>query len=217
MNFPLIAAGVLGALAISLGAFGAHVLEGQLEALGYAGEEIAHRFDIFETAVRYQLHAATALLVMGLAGAHFRKRLRWPVILLTAGALVFSGFLYALVFVGADWRWLGAIVPIGGLAMIAAWGWIAMLGFRATKPSSCTRATATPATSNAANSELIRLEELLTHQQQFLQEIDTGLTELRKDYDVRSPKFAAVEVAIRRLVDMQESAEVDPDERPPHY
>lgn len=212
MNFPLFAAGVLGALAIALGAFGAHVLEGQLESLGYAGEEITHRFDIFETAVRYQLHAATALLVMGLANAHLRKRLRWPAILLMAGALIFSGFLYVLVFVGADWRWLGAIVPIGGVAMIAAWGLIAVVGFRSTKPSTCTRSTAAP-----SNSELIRLEELLTHQQQFLQEIDAGLTELRKDYDARSPKLAAVEIAIRQLVDLQEGGEVDPDERPPHY
>ena len=212
MNLPLIAAGVLGALAIALGAYGAHGLEGHLESFGHADEELAHRLGNFLTGVRYQLHAATALLVMGIASAPLRKKLRWPALLLTIGAVVFCGLLYALAFAGTDWRWLGAIVPLGGLAMIAAWGLVAVLGFRSTKPSVCTRATAT-----TSHSELIRLEELLTHQQQFLQELDTGLAELRKDYDARSPKFAAVEVAIRRLVDMQESAEVDPDERPPHY
>ncbi len=216
MNPPLFAAGLLGSLAIALGAYGAHGLEGSLASLGYADEELAHRLANFLTGVRYQLHAATALLVIGLAGSSFRKRLHWPALLLTAGALLFCGLLYVLAFVGADWRWLGAIVPIGGLAMIAAWGLIAVVGFRTTgespDKSHCTRATG-----SSSNSELIRLEELLTHQQQFLQELDTGLTELRQDYDARSPKLAAVEVALRRLGDLQESAEMDPDERPPHY
>jgi uncharacterized membrane protein YgdD (TMEM256/DUF423 family) len=104
----LAAAGaILGGLAVLLGAFGAHALQSRIdvEALGW-----------WHTAVEYQMWHALAVLALGLSGL---RRLRLPAWLFVAGSLVFSGTLYAMAL-GAP-RWLGAITPLGGLAMIAGW------------------------------------------------------------------------------------------------
>jgi uncharacterized membrane protein YgdD (TMEM256/DUF423 family) len=84
----------------------------------------------FEVGVRYQMYHAFALLVVGWA------QTRWPGAVLTAsgwlfviGTVLFSGSLYALTFSGL--RWLGAITPLGGLALIAGWvclSWAAWRG-----------------------------------------------------------------------------------------
>lgn len=105
-------AGGLGALAVAAGAFGAHGLQGKLEPQAMAW---------FETAARYHLVHAVALLGLGALAAHgFRVRLAATA--LTFGILVFSGTLYAMAL-GAP-RWLGAITPIGGAALIV--GWVAL-------------------------------------------------------------------------------------------
>ena len=107
------AAGALSAgLAVALGAFGAHALEGVLTP---------ERLATFETAVRYQFLHALALLVLAQAplpeGAQRRIAL-----LLLGGSAVFAGALYALIATGIG-VW-GAVAPIGGAAMIAGWlGW----------------------------------------------------------------------------------------------
>lgn len=103
-------AGIMGALGVALGAFGAHGLKNAVSD----PELLA----IWETAARYHLIHALAL---GLVAVHpGEPRLAgW---LFVAGILVFSGSLYALVLSGV--RVLGAITPIGGLALIA--GWIAL-------------------------------------------------------------------------------------------
>jgi uncharacterized membrane protein YgdD (TMEM256/DUF423 family) len=90
-----------------LGAFGAHALQSRVdvESLGW-----------WHTAVEYQMWHALAVLALGLSGL---RRLRLPAWLFVAGSLVFSGTLYAMAL-GAP-RWLGAITPLGGLAMIAGW------------------------------------------------------------------------------------------------
>ena len=100
-----------GFLAVALGAFGAHALRGRLDADMLAA---------FEVGVRYQMYHALALLAVGWACT------RWPGTLVTAsgwlfvaGTAVFSGSLYALSLSGV--RWLGAITPIGGLALLAGW------------------------------------------------------------------------------------------------
>jgi len=98
-----------GALAVVLGAFGAHALRSRLDAAD---------LEVYETAVRYQMYHAFALYVTawmldrgapaGAAGWAF-----------VAGIAVFSGSLYLLV--ATSQRWLGAITPIGGVAFIAGW------------------------------------------------------------------------------------------------
>ena len=105
---------LFGFLAVAAGAFGAHALRARL-----APDLLA----VFETAARYQMYHALALLVVAMAAA------RWPDPafraagwLFTAGIVVFSGSLYLLALTGV--RWLGAITPLGGLAFLG--GWIAL-------------------------------------------------------------------------------------------
>jgi uncharacterized membrane protein YgdD (TMEM256/DUF423 family) len=74
----------------------------------------------WETAARYQMYHALAMLAVGLAAQALRTTsLRVAGLLFLVGTLVFSGSLYALVLTGE--RWLGAITPIGGLALMAGW------------------------------------------------------------------------------------------------
>ena len=100
------------ALAIMLGAFGAHALSGRLspEMLG-----------VFHAGVEYQFYHALGLLAVGILSRSNAdsKALRWSGALMAAGIVLFSGSLYALSLSGE--RWFGAITPVGGLAFIAAW------------------------------------------------------------------------------------------------
>jgi len=112
MNWSAIGAGAL-ALAVVLGAFGAHGLKGRVDdyALG-----------IWERAVFYHFVHALGLLVIPLfpkTGMLSRGGANRVAVLLVIGILLFSGSLYVLVLSGV--RMLGAITPFGGLAFIAAW------------------------------------------------------------------------------------------------
>jgi uncharacterized membrane protein YgdD (TMEM256/DUF423 family) len=101
------AGALLAAIGVALGAFGAHALKARLGPveLGW-----------WQTAVQYQMWHAVGLVALGaIAGA----RMRLPALLLIAGTLVFSGSLYAMALTGA--RWLGAVAPLGGAALIAGW------------------------------------------------------------------------------------------------
>ena len=107
----LIAGSLLALLSVGLGAFGAHALASRLSPSD---------LDTFEVAVRYQMYHALALIVLVLALE------RWPGVLgawagwmFIAGTLVFSGSLYVLVLTGM--RWLGAVTPLGGLALLGGW------------------------------------------------------------------------------------------------
>ncbi|HYJ79903.1 MAG TPA: DUF423 domain-containing protein [Longimicrobiaceae bacterium] len=109
------------ALGVAAGAFGAHALRARLPADLLA---------VFETAARYQLYHALALLAVALAAA------RWPAggwaaagWLFTAGIVVFSGSLYLLALTGT--RWLGAVTPFGGLCFLAGWAALAVAGWKA--------------------------------------------------------------------------------------
>lgn len=102
---------LLGALGVAAGAFGAHALEQRLAP---------DRMQLFELAARYQMLHALALL-----GAAWAVQ-RWPNGLTSAsgwllliGVTIFCGTIYALAF-GAP-RILGAVTPIGGLALIVGW------------------------------------------------------------------------------------------------
>ncbi len=108
------AAGAAGlALAVALGAFGAHGLKDRLDA---------YSMGIWEKAVFYHFIHALGLLVVPLlakAGAVSPAGGVRVCVLLAAGILLFSGSLYALALSGV--RMLGAVTPFGGLAFIAAW------------------------------------------------------------------------------------------------
>jgi uncharacterized membrane protein YgdD (TMEM256/DUF423 family) len=105
--------GVAMALAVALGAFGAHGLQGRLDA---------YSMSVYEKAVFYHfVHALGLLIVSGLGAAGLlpQSTTRWICGLLVVGIAFFSGSLYALALTGN--RMLGAITPIGGVAFIAAW------------------------------------------------------------------------------------------------
>ena len=104
-------AGLLLALATACGAFGAHGLKGHLPP---------DRLEVYETAVRYHFFNALGLLGIGLAmRIADGPFLRWAAVLVAVGVVLFSGSLYALTF-GAP-RWMGAVTPVGGVSLIAAW------------------------------------------------------------------------------------------------
>lgn len=112
MNWAATAAMLL-ALAVILGAFGAHGLRGRLDA---------YSMDVYQKAVFYHFIHALGLLIVSLVPR--TQNLVWVQILLIAGIAIFSGSLYVLALTGV--RALGAITPLGGLAFIAAWlllGW----------------------------------------------------------------------------------------------
>lgn len=101
------------ALAVGLGAFGAHGLRGKLDA---------YSMDIYERAVFYHFVHALGLLTVGLfwkAGTLRPAMATWAGALLLAGIVLFAGSLYLLAVTGN--RTLGAITPFGGLSFIAGW------------------------------------------------------------------------------------------------
>jgi uncharacterized membrane protein YgdD (TMEM256/DUF423 family) len=113
----LIAASLLGALSVAMGAFAAHRLKQIFSA------EV---LQVFETAVRYQFLHVFALLGTGILFQYFPgKLLLWAGWLFIAGIVLFSGSLYALCCVKhmqlQNKLWVGAITPLGGLCFIAGW------------------------------------------------------------------------------------------------
>lgn len=103
------AGAVCGAFAVLLGAFGAHALQGRLDAAA---------LQTWHTAVDYQFWHALALLVIATQASPPRHA-RAAAILFCVGIVLFCGSLYALAL-GAS-RAIGAVTPFGGLALICAW------------------------------------------------------------------------------------------------
>ncbi|HEY1603956.1 MAG TPA: DUF423 domain-containing protein [Pirellulales bacterium] len=120
----IILGAIFGALAVGTGAFGAHGLKDRLAASG--------RGEVYETAARYQMYHALALVLVGLLALHSSSVcLNVAGACFVAGILVFSGLLYALALGGP--KILGAIVPLGGTAFIAGWVALAVAGLMLTK------------------------------------------------------------------------------------
>jgi uncharacterized membrane protein YgdD (TMEM256/DUF423 family) len=113
------ATGAIGlALAVILGAFGAHGLRSRLDA---------YSMSVYERAVFYHFIHAMGLLVVSILprlGVVSLTAGAWICALLLAGVIIFSGSLYLLAVTGI--RGFGAITPIGGLAFIAAWALLAV-------------------------------------------------------------------------------------------
>jgi uncharacterized membrane protein YgdD (TMEM256/DUF423 family) len=108
----LLAGALAGALGVMIGAFGAHGLAALLEA--------QNRTATFETAVKYHLYHALALVLTGILYFQLPARpIRLAGLFFLIGLLIFSGSLYILCLTNITW--LGAITPIGGLFLIAGW------------------------------------------------------------------------------------------------
>jgi uncharacterized membrane protein YgdD (TMEM256/DUF423 family) len=115
MNFWLMIAAINGALAVALGAFAAHGLQGRIDA---------HAIEIFETGARYHMYHALAMGLAALAARSGAALMPASVAagFFLAGIVLFSGSLYLLALTGA--RSLGFVTPFGGLAFLL--GWIAL-------------------------------------------------------------------------------------------
>jgi uncharacterized membrane protein YgdD (TMEM256/DUF423 family) len=119
MNKILLAAGAINAaISVAAGAFAAHGLKNRLEA---------RALDIFETAARYHMYHALAMILAALVAGSVpgAKTAGW---LFQAGIAIFSGSLYALAL--TDVKVLGAITPIGGVAFLVGWIWLAVAALR---------------------------------------------------------------------------------------
>ncbi|MCC6354592.1 MAG: DUF423 domain-containing protein [Verrucomicrobiae bacterium] len=102
---------VFGFLAVALGAFGAHGLKAVLAEHGTTA--------IWQTAVLY--HLVHAVVAWAVAAREPLRRLPWWSFV--AGITIFSGTLYVLAVTGI--RWLGAITPLGGVALLVGWAALA--------------------------------------------------------------------------------------------
>ena len=107
-------AGSSGFLGVALGAFGAHALKDRLTP------EMLHAWN---TGVLYHLIHAVALLALGLFAKASATDIRWGARFFLIGMVLFSGSLYALSLSGI--KPLGAITPLGGVAFLLGWGWVA--------------------------------------------------------------------------------------------
>jgi uncharacterized membrane protein YgdD (TMEM256/DUF423 family) len=106
---------ILGALngfiAVALGAFGAHGLEGKIPD---------KYLETWQTAVQYQMFHAVGLLVLGLlAGKISSPLINWSGWLMLIGIILFSGSLFVLSV--TQIKVLGAITPLGGVSFLVAW------------------------------------------------------------------------------------------------
>jgi uncharacterized membrane protein YgdD (TMEM256/DUF423 family) len=123
-RWALSSGAALALLAVLSGAFAAHGLKTILDA-----QQLA----LFETAARYQMYHALALLVVGILASVRQfsgSLLKLAAFAFILGIFLFCGSLYALALSGITW--LGAITPLGGTAFLA--GWLALM-IAALKPA----------------------------------------------------------------------------------
>jgi uncharacterized membrane protein YgdD (TMEM256/DUF423 family) len=119
-QFFLTIAAIFGGLSVAGGAFGAHALR----------EKISERsLEIFDTGARYQMYHALALLLVAMLMSRLENPPRTLLVsgwLFIVGVVIFSGSLYALSLTGI--KSLGAVAPLGGLALILGWAALAVAG-----------------------------------------------------------------------------------------
>ena len=115
MKEYLVVASIFGALAIILGAFGAHTLKNTLSESSLAS---------FETGVRYQMYHAIVLLFVNSYSKFSLKQLNRINVALSIGVFLFSGSIFAIAF-GIPAKFIWFVTPLGGLLLIL--GWVFML------------------------------------------------------------------------------------------
>ena len=125
----IITIGLSGAIAVALGALGAHFLKSKLPT----GLITQDQLNGFDTAVKYQMYHTLAMLAVVLLSQNItHKFMNWAYYCFLAGIIMFSGSLYFLCtrnLFHADWlKVLGPITPIGGLFFISGWILLALTG-----------------------------------------------------------------------------------------
>ena len=114
-------AAIFGLISVIAGAAGTHALRDTLDA---------GALRTFETAARFQMYHALALLAVGILSLRWQTRiLTISAYLFTLGILLFSGSLYILALSGIGI--FGAIAPIGGISLMVGWATLAYAAFRA--------------------------------------------------------------------------------------
>jgi len=116
----LVAGAFFGFAGVALGAFGAHGLKTSLRQSQLAPEEQERRLENWETAARYQMVHALALVCVGIiAVSRPRRTFDVAAVAFCGGVVIFSGGLYTYVLTGAKvWA---MIVPLGGVLLLAGW------------------------------------------------------------------------------------------------
>jgi len=122
---------LLGAIAVALGAFGAHGLKKIVPA---------ETVQTFQTGVQYQMYHSLALLLTGLLYEKcYQKFARLAGILFMIGIILFSGSLYLLTAgkaaETASLDKMGIITPLGGVAFIAGWLFLFVAAMKKTERS----------------------------------------------------------------------------------
>jgi uncharacterized membrane protein YgdD (TMEM256/DUF423 family) len=114
-------ASMLGGISVVFGAFASHALKDRLSA---------NSLSIWETGTKYQMYHALALMLVALLIARYPNSNLLIVAgyAFIAGVFIFSGSLYALTLTGI--KWLGAVTPIGGMALIIGWLCLALATWR---------------------------------------------------------------------------------------
>jgi len=112
---------IVAALGIALGAFGAHALKGKLSP---------EHLQLFETAVRYQMYHAFALLAVAFASTRVDNMvIKAAGLSFILGIILFSGSLHCLIFLTDASKWAGPLTPIGGFLFILGWILLATAAF----------------------------------------------------------------------------------------
>lgn len=112
------------AVAIILGAFGAHALKERISS---------ERLVSFETGVKYQMYHGLALLALASLLEKWSFNFRTPFNLLIAGTMMFSLSIYGLALqdlLGMSLTFLGPITPLGGSLLIVGWVWLGINIFK---------------------------------------------------------------------------------------
>jgi uncharacterized membrane protein YgdD (TMEM256/DUF423 family) len=113
--------GLLGALAVMLGAFGAHGIQSWAGGLA----DGADRLRWWDTGSKYLFYALPLLVALGIVESRAPSRWSAAGVWLTLGGLcLFSGSLFVMTFTGI--KVLGAVTPFGGVALIGAWICVAL-------------------------------------------------------------------------------------------
>ena len=123
--------GLLGALAVALGALGAHALKNKIPG----GLITVDQLNGFDTGVKYHMYHTIGMLLIVLLQLHFpNKFLHWAYWFFLAGIILFSGSLYFLCtrnLLGMEsLKVLGPVTPIGGLLFVAGWLCLCLATFK---------------------------------------------------------------------------------------
>jgi uncharacterized membrane protein YgdD (TMEM256/DUF423 family) len=112
----IVTAAILGALAVVLGAFGAHGLRSRIDA---------RQLEVWQTAVQYHFYHVFALLFLAVIARPDSNAAVWSWCFFFFGILLFSGSLYLIscrdIFGMPGLVKLGPVTPVGGLLFIAGW------------------------------------------------------------------------------------------------